>query len=191
MRVRLVEVRSVVLPHFPSCLVAASCLRPPVRPRLKDIPAWPLRQIPNALFQCSVDMPSGPTLWPFAGDPHITQEGFILHGPNAEIRAKVYRFLLQREIPSNVAPSVREYLEWHHENGSLIKIFTFRSLEHLTLQAFPPPAKRRAAAHISPQPAFTSVPPEPPVFYCLSRRANMSMWCVCSAGGKTTDSGRA
>ena len=55
-------------------------------------------------------------------------------------------------------------VEWHHENGSLIKIFTFRSLEHLTLQAFPSPAKRRAAAHISPQPAFSGVPPEPPVF---------------------------
>ena len=109
-------------------------------------------------------MPSGLTLWPFADDPHITREGFILRGPSAEIRAKVYRFLLQREIPSNVAPSVREHLEWHHENGSLIKIFTFRSLEHLTLQAFPPPAKRRAAAHISPQPAFTGVLPEPPVF---------------------------
>ena len=149
---------------FPLCLVAASCLRPPVRPRLGDIPAWPLRQIPDALFQCSVDMPSGLTLWPFADDPHITQEGFILHGPSAEIRAKVYRFLLQREIPSNVAPSVREHLEWRHENGSLIKIFTFRSPEHLTLQAFPPPAKRRAAAHISPQPAFTGVLPEPPVF---------------------------
>ena len=149
---------------FPLCLVAASCLRPPVRPRLGDIPAWPLRQIPDALFHCSVDMPSGLTLWPFADDPHITQEGFILHEPSAEIRAKVYRFLLQREIPSNVAPSVREHLEWRHENGSLIKIFTFRSLEHLTLQTFLPPAKRRAAAHISPQPAFTGVLPELPVF---------------------------
>ena len=89
-------------------------------------------------------MPSGLTLWPFADDPHITQEGFILHGHSAEIRAKVYCFLLQREIPSNVAPSVPEHLEWHHENGSLIQIFTFRSLEHLALQAFPPPAKRRA-----------------------------------------------
>ena len=38
-----------------------------------------------------------------------------------------------------------------------------RSLD-LTLQAFPPPAKRRAAAHICPQPAFTGVLPEPPVF---------------------------
>ena len=84
-------------------------------------------------------MPSGLTLWPFADDPHITQEGFILHGSNSEIRAKVYRFLLQREIPSNVAPYVREYPEWQYENGSPVQIFNFHSLEHLTLQAAPPP----------------------------------------------------
>ena len=104
-------------------------LRPQVRPRLGDIPAWPLRQVPDVLVQCSADMPSGLILWPFADDPHITQEGFIPHGPSAEIRAKVYRFLLQREIPSNVAPSVREHLE----NGGLVQVFPFRSLEHLTL----------------------------------------------------------
>lgn len=78
---------------FPLCLVAASCLRPQVRPRLGDIPAWPLRMIPDVLTQCTVDMPSGLTLWPFADDPHITQEGFILHGRSVESRAKVYRFL--------------------------------------------------------------------------------------------------
>ena len=172
---------------FPLCLVAASCLRPPVRPRLGDIPAWPLRQIPDALFQCSVDMPSGLTLWPFADDPHITQEGFILHGPNAEIRAKVYRFLLQREIPSNVAPSVREHLEWHHENGSLIKIFTFRSLEHLTLQAFPPPS---SCAHLSTT-GIRECATRTPCFCYLSRRANMSVRRVCSAGRETTGPGRA
>ena len=123
---------------FPLCLVAASCLRPQVRPRLGDI-----------------DMPSGLTLWPFADDPR---------GHSAQSRAKVYRFLLQREIPSNVAPSVREHLEWHHEKGRLIQIFPFSSLEHLTLQSFPPPAKRHAATHISPQPAFSHTLPEPPVF---------------------------
>ena len=112
---------------FPLCLVAASGLRPQVRPRLGDIPAWPFRQIPSLLAQCSVDMPSGLTLWPFADDPHITQEGFILHGSNSEIRAKVYRFLLQREIPSNVAPSVREHLEWQYEDGSPIQIFNTTS----------------------------------------------------------------
>ena len=101
--------------------------------------------IPDALVQCTVDLPSGLTVRPFADDPHITQEGFILHGSSAEIRAKVYRFLLQREISSNVAPSVREHLEWHPENGNQIQIFPFRSLAHLTLQAFPPPAKRRVS----------------------------------------------
>ena len=149
---------------FPLCLVAASGLRPLVRPRLGDIPAWPLRQVPSLLAQCSVDMPSGLTLWPFSDDPHITQEGFILHGSNSEIRAKVYRFLLQREIPSNVAPSVREYLEWQYENGSPVQIFNFQSLEHLTLQAAPPPAKRRAANLISPQPTSSPVQPPPPTF---------------------------
>ena len=149
---------------FPLCLVAASCLRPQVRPRLGDIPAWPLRMIPDALTQCTVDMPSGLTLWPFADDPHIAQEGFILHGRSVESRAKVYRFLLQREIPSNVAPNVREHLEWHQEKGRLIQIFPFSSLEHLTLQSFPPRAKRHAATHISPQPAFSHTLPEPPVF---------------------------
>ena len=142
---------------FPLCLVAASGLRPQVRPPLGDVPAWPLRQIPSALAQCSVDMPSGLTLWPFTDDPRITQEGFILHGSNSEIRAKVYRFLLQREIPSNVAPCVLKHLDWQYENGNPIQIFNFHSLEHLTLQAAPPPAKRRAANHISPQPAFSQV----------------------------------
>ena len=33
-----------------------------------------------------------------------------------------------------------------------------------TLQSFPPPAKRHAATHISPQPAFSHTPPEPSVF---------------------------
>ena len=149
---------------FPLCLVAASCLRPQVRPRLGDIPAWPLRMIPEVLTQCTVDMRSGLTLWPFADDPHITQEGFILHGRSVESRAKVYRFLLQREILSNVAPNVREHLEWHQEKGKLTQIFPFRSLEHLTLQSFPPPAKRHAATHISPQPALSHTLPEPPVF---------------------------
>ena len=124
---------------FPLCLVAASGLRPQVRPRLSDIPSWPLRQIPRVLAQCSVDMLSGLALWPLADNPHITQEGFILHGSNSEIRAKVHRFLLQREIPSNVAPSVREHLTWQREDGSPIQIFNFHSLEHLTLQAVPPP----------------------------------------------------
>ena len=124
---------------FPLCLVAASGLRPQVRPRLSDTPSWPLRQIPRVLAQCSVDMLSGLALWPLADNPHITQEGFILHGSNSEIRAKVHRFLLQREIPSNVAPSVREHLTWQREDGSPIQIFNFHSLEHLTLQAVPPP----------------------------------------------------
>ena len=149
---------------FPLCLVAASGLRPHARPRLGGIPAWPLRQVPSILDRCSVDMPSGLTLYPFADDPHITQEGFILHGSNSEIRARVYRFLLQREIPSNVAPYVRERLEWQYENGSPVQIFNFHSLEHLTLQAAPPPAKRRAANLISPQPTSPPAQPLPPTF---------------------------
>ena len=77
--------------------------------------------------------------------------------------AKSHRFLLQREIPSNVAPCVREHLEWQHEDGHSIQIFNFHSLEHLALQAAPP-AKRRAANHISPQPACSQALPQPPVF---------------------------
>ena len=53
---------------------------------------------------------------------------------------------------------------WEHENGSPIQIFNFHSLEHLTLQAALPPAKRRAANHISPQPTFSQELPQPPVF---------------------------
>ena len=49
----------------------------------------------------SVEMPSGHALFPFADSPHITQEGFIIHGSNPETRAKVYRLLLHREIISN------------------------------------------------------------------------------------------
>ena len=122
-----VEVSLIRLPitvqqvTFPLCLVAASCLRPQVRPRLGGIPAWPLRMIPDALVQCTVDLPSGLTVRPFADDPHFTQEG-LSYTALAEIRAKVHRFLLQREISSNVAFSVREHLEWHPKNG-LIQIF--------------------------------------------------------------------
>ena len=134
---------------FPLCLVAASGLRPQVRPRLSDIPSWPLRQIPRVLAQCSVDMLSGLALWPLADNPHITQEGFILHGSNSEIRAKVYRFLPQRETR---AMWLRAFVStWH---GSARMAAQFKSLtstrSHLTA-SMPPPAERRAANHISPQ----------------------------------------
>ena len=67
------------------CLVAASVGRhKAVRPRTDGIPAWPLHQVPSAMMQCSVEMPSGHTLFPFADSPHITQEGFIIHGSNPE-----------------------------------------------------------------------------------------------------------
>ena len=86
---------------FPMCLVAASVGRHnAVRPRTDGIPAWPLHQVPRALMLCSVEMPSGHTLYPFADSPHITQEGFIIHGSNPETRAEVYRLLLHREIIS-------------------------------------------------------------------------------------------
>ena len=57
-------------------------------------------------MQCSVEMPSGHVLFPFADSPHITQEGFIIHGSNPETRAKVYRLLLHREIIQRWAPLV-------------------------------------------------------------------------------------
>ena len=148
---------------FPLCLVAASGLRPKEPQDTGDIPAWPLRNIPGALADCSIDMPSGLTLWPFTDDPHITQEGFVLRGPTPEIRDKVYRFLLQREIPSYVVPCVREHLSWLYDNGPT-QFFDFLSLEHLSFQAGPPPAKRRAANLISPQPAASRGPPTPPDF---------------------------
>ena len=85
------------------CLVAASVGRhKAVRPRTDGIPAWPLHQVPCAMMQCSVEMPSGHVLFPFADSPHITQEGFIIHGSNPETRAKVYRLLLHQEIISNL-----------------------------------------------------------------------------------------
>ena len=58
------EVSLVSLPvtvcdiRFPMCLVAASVGRhKAVRPRTDGIPAWPLRQVPSAMLQCSVEMP--------------------------------------------------------------------------------------------------------------------------------------
>lgn len=68
---------------FPLCLVVACVARnASVRPRAGGIPAWPLQQVPRAMAQCSVDVPSGQIVFPFADSPHITQEGFILHGSN-------------------------------------------------------------------------------------------------------------
>ena len=156
----LVKVQQIT---FPLCLVAANGLRPKEPQTHHDIPAWPLRNLPQALADCSLEMPSGITLWPFQDDPNITQEGFVLHGRTPEIRAKVYRFLLQREIPSYVAPCVREHLSWLYDNGPT-QFFDFLSLEHLSFQAGPPPAKRRASNLISPQPAASRGPPTPPDF---------------------------
>ena len=103
---------------FPLCLVAARGCRPKEQLGLRDVPAWPLAQLPRALWECSVDMPSGTTVWPFADNPHITQEGFVLHGPTEEFRARVYRFLLNREIHCPISPCVREHLCQHSPMGS-------------------------------------------------------------------------
>ena len=116
---------------------------------------------PNAVLICPVAHPVA-----LCERPAYHARGLYrtVHGSNSEIRAKVYRFLLQRKISSNVAPCVREHLVWEYENGSPIQIFNFHSLEHLTLQAALPLAKRRAANHILPQPAFSQELPQPPVF---------------------------
>ena len=71
--------------------------------------------------------------------------------------------MMGNKTPEN-KPKTETKQAWHCEEGSPIQILNFHSLEHLTLQAAPPPAKRRAANHISPQPAFSQVQPQPPVF---------------------------
>ena len=135
------EVSLVSLPvtvqeiSFPMCLVAASIGHGrAVRPRTEGIPAWPLHQVPRALTLCSVEMPSGHVLYPFADSPHITQEGFIIHESNPEARAKVYRLLLHREIISNPREAAQEvllHLSWSQEEGTPIRVFPFSSLQYL------------------------------------------------------------
>ena len=145
------------------CLVAASVgQHKAVRPRTDDIPAWPLHQVPCALMQCSVEMPSGHVLFPFADSPHITQEGFIIHGSNPETRAKVYRLLLHREIISNPREAAQEvlvHLRWIREDGTPLQVFPFTALQHLEHWATLPPAKRRAALWLTPQPEGPLAPP--------------------------------
>ena len=97
------------------------------------------------MAQSSVDVPSGQTICPFADSPHITQEGFTLHGSNPESRARVYRLLLQRETVSNVAHGVMNQLTWAYDSGNPIQVFNFNSLGHLEHRPFLPPAKRKAA----------------------------------------------
>ena len=153
---------------FPMCLVAASVgQRRAVRPRTESIPAWPLHQVPRALTLCSVEMPSGHMLFPFADSPHITQEGFIVHGSNPETRAKVYRLLLRREIISNPREAAQEvllHLGWIQEAGIPTRVFPFNSLQYLEHRPTLPPAKRGAALWLTPQPECPQVPRPPPHF---------------------------
>ena len=149
------EVSLVSLPvtvgdiRFPMCLVAASVGRhKAVRPRTDGFPGWPLHLVPCAMMQCSVEMPSGHMLFPFADSPHITQEGFIIHGSNPETPAKVYRLLLHREIISNPREAAREvlvHLQWTRQEDTPLQVFPFRALQHLEHWPTSPPAKRRAA----------------------------------------------
>lgn len=114
-----------------------------------------------------VDMPSGTTVWPFANNPRITQEGFVLHGPTKEFRARVYRFLLNREIHCPITPCVRENIEWQYVGGDPVASFPFPALEHLSFQGGSPITKRRAANLIPLQPPSAAAPPSPPVFPVL------------------------
>ena len=168
------EVSLVSLPvtvqdiSFPMCLVAASVgQHKAVRPRTDGIPVWPLHQVPRALMQCSVEMPSGHVLFPFADSPHITQEGFIIHGSNPETRAKVYRLLLHREITSNPREAAQEvlvHLGWIREAGTPIQVFPFTALQHLEHRPTLPPAKRIAALWLTPQPEGQLAPRPSPHF---------------------------
>ena len=153
---------------FPMRLVAASVAnRSAVRLRTEGIPAWPLYQVPQAMTLCRVEMPSGHVLFPFANSPHITQEGFIIHGSNPETRAKVYRLLLHREIISNrreVAQEVFNHLDWTHDAGTPTQVFPFHSLQYLEHRSTLPPTKRRAALWLTPQPDRQQAQRPPPRF---------------------------
>ena len=111
LEVSLVSLPVTVLDiSFPMCPVAASLgQHKAVRPRTDGIPAWPLHQVPCALMQCSVEMPSGHVLF-LLQIRYTSQEGFILHGSNPETRAEIYRLLLHREIKSNPREAAQEVL---------------------------------------------------------------------------------
>ena len=156
------EVSLVSLPvtvgdiRFPMCLVAASVgRRKAVRPRTDGIPAWPLHQVPSAMMQCSVEMPSAHMLFPFADSPHITQEGFIIHGSNPETRAKVYRLLLHREIISNPREAAREvldHLQWIREDDTPLQVLLMpRAVPQFEIFQRPPNGRAGIyAAQVSP-----------------------------------------
>ena len=77
-----------------------------------------------------------------------------------------------------------------YEDGSPVEIFNFHSLEHLTLQAAPPPAKRRAANHISPQPTLSQVLPQLPVFYVFQEEPTRQCGVYASQAARTQGQGR-
>ena len=164
------EVSLVSLPDtvqevsFPLCLVAASVgHRRAVRPS----PSLASHQVPRAMSLCSVEMPSGHALFPFADSPHITQEGFIIHGSNPEARAKVYRLLLHIEIVSNPHEAAQEvllHLDWIQEADTPTRVFPFNSLQYLEHRPTLPPAKRRAALWLTPQPDCQQAQRPPPHF---------------------------
>lgn len=116
--------------------------------------------------------PSGHTLFLFADSPHITQEGFIIHGSNPETPAKVYRLLLHREIISNPREAAREvlvHLQWTREEDTPLQVFPFRALQHLEHWPTSPPAKRRAALWLTPQPEGPLMPRAAPQFQIYQR----------------------
>ena len=109
---------------------------------------------------------------PFADSPHITQEGFIIHGSNPETRAKVYRLLLHREIISNPREAAQEvlvHLRWIREDGTPIQVFPFTALQYLEHRPTLPPAKRRAVLWLAPQPEGPLAPRPSPQFQMYHR----------------------
>ena len=109
---------------------------------------------------------------PTPDSPHITQEGFIIHGSNPEARAKVYRLLLHREIISNPREAAREvlvHLQWTREEDTPLQVFPFRALQHLEHWPTSPPAKRRAALWLTPQPEGPLMPRAAPQFQIYQR----------------------
>ena len=179
------EVSLVSLPvtvgdiRFPMCLVAASVGRhKAVRPRTDGFPGWPLHLAPCAMMQCSVEMPSGHMLFPFADSPHITQEGFIIHGSNPETRAKVYRLLLHQEIISNLERRPERSLSicsgfgkrtLHCRSSPSERFNTLNIGQHLEHWPTSPPAKRRAALWLTPQPEGPLMPRAAPQFQIYQR----------------------
>ena len=158
--------------RFPMCLVAASVGRhKAVRPRTDGIPVWPLHQVPSAMMQCSVEMPSGHTLFPFADSPHITQEGFIIHGSNPEPGPKSIACYYIVRSQATLEKQPERSLTIFNGFGKTMLLYRFSPSGHSNILNIgrPRPLPSVGPPQITPQPEGPLMPRAVPHFEIFQR----------------------